>query len=347
MKLVQLDIKNTDDYYIGEVKKEIEDFKVIKTIDSDGYLGGIELLKNEAVIENKNSKALKYFMDLNREGKIKDPYSLSQQDAKILSLQFKDIKEFLKQICGEKRIISITISDQSEIVGMLTSVKGNRLFLKQINDAFELVTYESEFIISDLIELSINDSLNNLRTKWIENNQDVESELVSLYPAYTDDDKFGENYVTGKILDEDENHYLILEVDEMGQADTVAIFAKDKIAHVGHKSADLSFCTFGMKIWKKKGIFDPEDLETRAKALIRSLDMRSFIQNVSKNQIITVLDEDGESFFGLIIEAENDSFTIKIIDIDHFIDEYDFDYDELICIDILSKENLKSEKMMF
>lgn len=252
---------------------------------------------------------------------------------------FQSIDKVLSNLCQNKNIITLTLSNGEEISGKIASIASDQITFQRRNSFFELDELPVIIKMDKIVSIAVNDEADIIFQKWLDSDQVPDSGICAFYPMYSGDERFT-NYLAGKILAENDDYFLVQAVDDVGQLNAVTVIDKDHIAHVSEESDELDYLNFAVNEQKKNDAFDPFNLMKKINpAIIESKDMKQIILDYPDDRLLSVDDVnfDGQDL-GYLSQKDVDSFTMQVVN-EYSVDRsIQFNYDDIVSVDLTSFE---------
>ncbi|MBP2058435.1 hypothetical protein J2Z60_001614 [Lactobacillus colini] len=325
---------NTNDYYIGYIVDQNQEFVVLQSIDADGNLGGLEYIKNSAI---KTIKQDSPELDFCNHFKVRDIFNLKKLNSSFLSLDIDSFESLLAKISTHE-LITVSTKNGNDLTGHVLKADNLKVLFKLNNQEYPLV-----IPIEDIVGISINDIKNILENIYHEasSNQD---DLVALYLDYEDDERFGEALIGAVVFHNDD--YLVLEsLNDIGQLDSYVLINRNYIVHTDQDTELLSYYSF-LKKWQiKNGSFDFNNLRSQLIQFDQSISIDSFLQS-KIGDMVTINDYQLDNVnTGKIVKLEDKKLYLSNIDdfrLSNNIQE--FNYSDLASVDLISNDLLRMKQ---
>lgn len=323
---------NLDDFYVGELLAEKDEYYVVKTISSGDYLGGIEVLRKDQVEIQSHTQELAYFQELVARNAIPTIKLQESLNTKFLSLDWKNLAELFVQW---KSYIGVETLNGEYSLGLIKNVNNMSIILDDTN-----ANLEKEILFENIKELSPTSLDNYLVEKWDEGQWKVKDEnLVEIILNYYNDDRTNSSLV-GKIISETDDTILLQVIDDIGVLDSITLIQKKYIEIISKKN--IEFENFIFNFSKKNDYFNIHRLN-----VLPNLNIKNFIGSQKLNQIVSVNDYyyDNQNI-GFLKQKLDNKFKLQNFDDYQLGNESEFEYEDLVSVDLASSQ-IKNYNLWF
>lgn len=323
---------NLDDFYVGELLAEKDEYYVVKTISSGDYLGGIEVLRKDQVEIQSHTPELAYFQELVARNAIPTIKLQESLNTKFLSLDWKNLAELFVQW---KSYIGVETLNGEYSLGLIKNVNNISMTLDDTN-----TNLEKEILFENIKELSPTSLDNYLVEKWDEGQWKVKDEnLVEIILNYHNDDRANSSLV-GKIISETDDTILLQVIDDIGVLDSITLIQKKYIEIISKNN--IEFENFIFNFSKKNDYFNIHRLN-----VLPNLNIKNFIGSQKLNQIVSVNDYyyDNQNI-GFLKQKLGNKFKLQNFDDYQLGNESEFEYQDLVSVDLASSQ-IKNYNLWF
>lgn len=336
MSIQILNFKHDDNhFYVGHSLNKNDNWLTFQTIDNNGYLGSIHILKKDKININTLLQERKFYEYLENNNKIIDPFNLYYKNKQIRNLQWYSLSDLFIQLKTVSPIISIESTSGITYTGKISNIHSTYLYLNECNTNYELNEFPLKIDYKKIAAISPNSVENQFLSNWLSlNTYSVNHSLVELHFNYQDDQRFN-NFYIGKIIKEDQNQLLFESLNDLGQLDGILSINKRHVTHISHQSSDLAYYDYLMHHHIQNDTFNPRKLNTNYKLL----SSKDFMQT---NPLIAI---DNTKFdntnIGIVKEINKNYFLLQNIDEYQISDNIQkIFFNDLAAIEITSNEQV-------
>lgn len=332
-------------YYIGKIITRQHGWITLESVDQDGNRGGVVFIKEDQVAKiEDNTPTLHYYALAN----IHDPFHMKQLNAKVLNWDFTNIYDLLLNAADSQLFITFETKTGINYTGLITQLDKDEIRILEKNEQ-TLEQYATVIPLADIVCVDINSIDNRLFIHYLKQHKDYGNDLklAEIYFDYTFDDQFG-SFAIGRIVKYDDENMILESLNDLGQVESIAVIARNHIAHLTEKSERLNYFNYLVNWQKENGSFDPDHLEhsVNLQGEIRSIP--EVIEEWPEDKIIKVSDSiyHYPDRLGLISSYNDDGFDLKIATEYAVGDVSDHDYEDVISVDLAGSEMIRMQKFL-
>lgn len=272
---------------------------------------------------------------------------MKQKNAKIKALEYHDLHELLHQFMQSYQFLTFEVDTGEIYTGLMTQIDQDEVRILEKSDT-RLEHFATVIPLKEIVCIDVNSIDNYLFMQYLTQKVKFNKfNLVEIYFDYAFDDQYG-NFALGRVLKYDENNLLLEGLNELGQAESIAVIARDHITHVSEDSDRLSYFSFLVEWQQKNASFDPARLERSINLQGEIKSITEVIANWPTDRVIKISDSiyHYPDRLGLVRDYDDRNFNLKILT------EYDLDevsshnYDDVISVDLAGIDMIKMQKFI-
>lgn len=175
-----------------------------------------------------------------------------------------------------------------------------------------------------------------------------ENQLVELYTKDISEFEEAGSFSLGYIAKDLEEFILFLSISEYGILESIQIRRKDYIENIVSKSEYINMYNFFVKYARANNIFDPYSL--LSSRIINKSSLKSILDTVvTLNRTVSIITSTDENIItGKVIILDTNRMAISLLnhEMSRMSEKITVNLDNVICIDLVSVENLLYDKYL-